>query len=174
MKHSFKFAMLVAAVVAFVGCSKEQSSFNVEDIPGSAKIEGTLTYDAGWRKISNSGSSYSNFEEYVRDAADVRVTVKILNSQLSNRGASDGYTTYETKTNASGEFSVTVPALDKGTRVEVVASPFYAGYYERKYDDYGRYYIASENVLYKVSSFNTSVIPNDIVRWDAQFTKSTY
>lgn len=164
--------MLVSAIVAFVGCSKEQSSFNVEDIPGSATIEGTLTYDAGYRKISGSSNSYYNWEQYEEEAANVRVTVKIANSQLSNHGASDGYATYETKTNYEGKFSLNVPALDKGTSVTISATPFYADYHERKQDG-GDYYVSSERVLFGRSSTNRTVYPNDVAQWKVKLTKAS-
>lgn len=157
---SFKFAMLSMVLVALVGCSKEQSSFNVEDIPGKAKVMGTLTYMAGQDKEGKA---------VVRDAANVRVAALVYNEDL--KAGSEGFTTYETETNVKGQFTVEVPALDKGVRVKVVADPFFGSY--STLVDLDKGIVAESEVLYKINPIEVQVIPNDIESWDGQFTTST-
>ena len=156
MKHlGFKFAMLSMVLVALVGCSKEQSSFNVEDVPGKAKVMGTLTYHAGY---DQQGS------KIVRDAANIRVAVLVTNDDL--KSGSEGCTTYETVTDLKGKYSIEVPALDGGVNVEIIPDPFFESYSEVVNN-----IVSQEEVLYKVTPESRRVIPNDIQVWNGEYSK---
>ena len=163
MKHlTFKFAVLSLAVTAMVGCSKEQSSLNIEDIPGKAKVMGTFTYDAG--------QSYTNgvYAQQIKGAASVRVKAQISNSSIKSN--STGYTTYETTTDESGNYSIEIPAVPNGTNVEIIADPFFATYSEVTGVNNNTPEIKSEEVLFKVQSTNVSIRPDDIKIYDAIYS----
>ena len=153
--------MLSLAVMAMASCSKEQSSFNIEDVPGKAKIMGTLSYDAG--------QSYIN-EEYaqlIQGAAGVRVKAQISNSSFKSN--STGYTTYETKTDENGNYTIEVPAVPDGTSVEIIADPFFATYSEVVGIENNKAQIENREELFKVSSTNVYMRPDDIEIYDAMY-----
>lgn len=161
MKHlGFKFAMLSMALVALVGCSKEQSSFNIEDVSGKAKVMGTLTYLAGVDREN---------KPIVREATNVRVAVLVENGSLKN--GSEGYTTYETVTNSQGQYTIEVPALDNGVNVKIIPDPFFGKF--STLVDKAKGIVVESEVLYKVSPWTATVIPNDIEVWDGKFINTT-
>ena len=142
-----------------VGCSKEQSSFNIEDVPGKAKVMGTFTYDAG--------QSYTNgvYVQQIKGAAGVRVKAQISNSSIKSN--STGYTTYETTTDENGNYSIEIPAVPNGTNVEIIADPFFATYSEVTGVNNNIPEIKSEEVLFKAQSTDVSIRPDDIKIYDA-------
>ena len=164
MKYtSFKFATLALAIVALTGCQKEQSSFNIEDVPGEAKIMGTLAYDAG--------QGYNNgiHTQIIKAAANVRVVAIVDNSTII--GSATSKTVYETKTDASGNYTITVPAHYNGeVSVEVSAYPFFDNYSKVIDVENGAPQIEVENVLFKLAPKTVSVTPNDIEINDGTFT----
>ena len=165
MRHlSFKFAMLSLALMAMVGCSKEQSSLEIQDIPGKAKILGSFSYDAG--------QGYSNgvYVQLIKPAANVKVVVKVDNSSLSPNGKATGYTYYETTTDEQGAYEVQVPAVDKGTIVMVAPEPFFETYTKVVSVDNGTPVSEKEEKLYKISPETRNVTPNDIQIFDAKYT----
>ena len=164
MKHtSFKFATLALAIVALTGCQKEQSSFNIEDVPGEAKIMGTLAYDAG------QGYSNGTYTQIIKAAANVRVVALVDNSTII--GTATGKTVYETKTDEKGNYTITVPAHYNGAvSVEVSADPFFDNYSEVIDVENGAPQIEVENVLFKLAPKTVSVTPNDIEISDGTFT----
>ena len=119
MKTIFKSAMLLAsALVVFSSCLKEQTALSIEDIPGSAKVMGILTY--------NKGQAYEGgkFIELKEVAAGVEVIVKVHNERLSPKGNATGTTDYATTTKEDGSFEVIVPAVDRGVTYEIFAPSF--------------------------------------------------
>ena len=164
MKNSsFKFATLALALVALTGCQKEQSSFNIEDVPGEAKIMGTLAYDAG------QGYQNGTYTQIIKAAADVRVVAVVDNSTI--QGTATGKTVYETKTDANGNYTITVPAHYNGAvSVEVSADPFFDNYSKVIDVENGAPQIETENVLFKLPTKTVSVTPNDIEIGDGTFT----
>lgn len=127
MKKFFDFkvaSMLAICALMFAGCAKEQSSMNIEDIPGRAKIIGYLSYD--------SGQAYMNGEyvQRIQPAANKTVYVRVKNSSLSLKGNADGYTVFQATTDEKGAFSVEIPATDSGVSVEVQPETFTGVYTE--------------------------------------------
>lgn len=119
MKTIFKVAMLLAsALVMFSSCLKEQTALEIEDIPGTAKVMGVLTY--------NEGQAYEDgkFVELKKVAAGVEVIVKVDNASLSPTGNATGTTDYSATTDENGAFEVIVPAVDKGVDYEIFAPSF--------------------------------------------------
>ena len=164
MKNSsFKFATLALALVALTGCQKEQSSFDIEDVPGEAKIMGTLAYDAG------QGYQNGTYTQIIKAAADVRVVAVVDNSTIQSTAT--GKTVYETKTDANGNYTITVPAHYNGAvSVEVSADPFIDNYSKVIDVENGAPQIETENVLFKLPTKTVSVTPNDIEIGDGTFT----
>lgn len=127
MKTIFKSAMLIAsALVVFSSCLKEQTALSIEDIPGTAKVMGTLTY--------NEGQAYEGgkFVELKKVAAGVEVVVKVFNDDLTPADESSddpnvsvtGYTDYSTITDENGAFEIEVPAVDNGVKYKIFAPSF--------------------------------------------------
>ena len=164
MKNSsFKFATLALALVALTGCQKEQSSFDIEDVPGEAKIMGTLAYDAG------QGYQNGTYTQIIKAAANVRVVAVVDNSTI--HATATGKTVYETKTDANGNYTITVPAHYNGeVSVEVSADPFFDNYSKVIDVENGAPQIETENVLFKLPTKTVSVTPNDIEIGDGTFT----
>lgn len=164
MKHtSFKFATLALAIVALTGCQKEQSSFDIEDVPGEAKIMGTLAYDAG------QGYSNGTYTQIIKAAANVRVVALVDNSTII--GTATGKTVYETKTDANGNYTITVPAHYNGAvSVEVSADPFFDNYSEVIDVENGAPQFETKNVVFKLEPKTVSVTPNDVEISDGTFT----
>lgn len=165
MKHStFKFAMLSLAIIALASCSKEQSSLNIEDVPGKAKIMGTLAYDAG------QGFTNGAHTQLIKGAANVRVVAKVSNASIVS--TSKGYTIYETQTDENGNYTIEVPAdYDGGVNATIIADPFWATYSEVVEVEGDTPEIKTEEVLFKLpDSPELNVTPNDIEIHDATFT----
>ena len=154
--------MLSLAVVAMIGCSEEQSAFNIEDIPGKAKIMGTFTYDAG--------QSYTSgvYAQQIKGASGVLVKAQISNSSI--KGNSTGYTIYETTTDQEGNYSIEIPAVLSGTSVEIIAVPFFATYSEVVGVNNNIPEIKDQEVLFKAQSKTETVKPDDIKIYDAIYS----
>ncbi len=155
-QFTFKFVMLALAIVAMVGCSKEQSSFDMEDLTGRAEIVGKLTYNAGTHK---------GYSTNTLDASNVRVVARVLNSSI--KSGTSGYSTYEATTNYNGEYSIKIPTTynTSGVTVELSAVSFFGTYYVNG--------VAEENqVLYELSGTTLyNVKPNDVKAYNGCFTK---
>lgn len=123
MKTIVKASMLFAsALVMFSSCLKEQTSLEIEDIPGVAKVMGVVTY--------NEGQAYEGgkFVELKKPAANVELIVKVDNSTLSPNGQASGTTDYSTTTKEDGSFEVVVPAVDNGVTYTLFAPSFQGVY----------------------------------------------
>ena len=166
MKYlTFKFAMLSLAIIALVGCSKEQSSLNIEDIPGKAKILGSFSFDAG------QGYSNGKYIRLIKPAANVKVVVKVSNASLSPNGNAEGYTYYETTTSDNGTYEVEIPAVDDGTTIKIAPYPFFATYSKVVSVENNTPVFEKEERLYKIDEETRSVNPNDIQIFDAQYSE---
>lgn len=164
MKNSsFKFATLALALVALTGCQKEQSSFDIEDVPGEAKIMGTLAYDAG------QGYQNGTYTQIIKAAANVRVVAVVDNSTI--HATATGKTVYETKTDANGNYTITVPAHYNGeVSVKVSADPFFDNYSKVIDVENGAPQFETKNVVFKLEPKTVSVTPNDVEIGDGTFT----
>jgi hypothetical protein len=167
MKNLFlKFASLMSALLILTACTPEQSSFDVEEIPGKAKIMGTLSYDAG--------QSYSNgkYVQLFKPAANVKVYVKVSNASLSPNGKATGYTYYETTTNAEGVYQIEVPAVEVNgaTTVKIAPEAFMATYSKVVSVNNNVPVYEKEEVLFKIAEETRTVVPNDIQIFDKQYT----
>lgn len=119
MKTIVKASMLFAsAMVMFSSCLKEQTTLEIEDIPGVAKVMGVLTY--------SEGQAYEGgqFVELKKPAANVELIVKVDNASLSPNGQASGTTDYSTMTKEDGSFEVIIPAVDRGVSYTLFAPSF--------------------------------------------------
>lgn len=106
---------LLFVTLFFTACSDEQSSLNVEDIPTNAKIVGTLCYDAGYNSVNGVNV------RLIKPAANVKVYAEVDNSSYKN--GSNGYTRFETTTNARGEYEFVLPVVNT-TDVKIIGESF--------------------------------------------------
>ncbi len=108
-------AVIAIATMAFTSCSKDQTSFSIDDIQGKARIKGTVFYSEG---TNNRG------DEIIKMATNTTILVKIDNSYLSPIGNAEGTTTFETVTNGKGEYEIEIPVLEKGALVTIQPQAF--------------------------------------------------
>lgn len=145
----------------FVGCAKEQSSFNVEDIPGRATIVGSFYYDAGQGYSSVS----KEYVQYVKPLANHTVYAQVSITLDSNSKSGD--VVYETTTNANGEFEISVPATLKGVEVNVYPKPFRGQHSVVVGVENNVPTIEAKDVVYKNDKKKYTLFPNDIQFHDA-------
>ena len=168
MKTIFKSAMLLAsALVVFSSCLKEQTALSIEDIPGSAKVMGILTY--------NKGQAYEGgkFIELKEVAAGVEVIVKVHNKTLSPNGNATGTTDYATTTKEDGSFEVIVPAVDGGVSYEIFAPSFqdtYKSLSERSWKDGEPVFDESEGVYELSKTGSMTLKPGSVAVENAVYT----
>lgn len=168
MKTIFKSAMLLAsALVVFSSCLKEQTALSIEDIPGSAKVMGILTF--------NKGQAYEGgkFIELKEVAAGVEVIVKVDNASLSPNGNATGTTDYATTTNEDGSFEVIVPAVDGGVSYEIFAPSFqdtYKSLSERSWKDGEPVFDESEGVYELSKAGSMTLKPGSVAVENAVYT----
>lgn len=168
MKTIFKSAMLLAsALVVFSSCLKEQTALSIEDIPGTAKVMGILTF--------NKGQAYEGgkFVELKEAAAGVEVIVKVDNAKLSPNGNATGTTDYAATTKEDGSFEVIVPAVDKGVTYEIFAPSFqdtYKSLSERSWKD-GEPVFDEKDGVYELSKSGSMTLkPGSVAVENAVYT----
>lgn len=156
MKTIFKAAMLLASVlVLFSSCLREQSSLTIEDIPGSAKVTGTLVV---WKGTDFVDGKFVSLKE---PKANTEVTIKVSNGSFANGGS--GTTDYTATTNDEGYFECVIPAVDKGVEFSVSAPAFVEDFLKVKGGKDGVPEIEKIGGVYAVDKTATySVQPGDI------------
>lgn len=96
---------LLAALA--IGCTEEQSSLEISDMPGKATIQGLVAYSEG--TILENGK----FQELVKPAAGKQVDILLSNADYQSTAS--GKTLYKTiKTDANGRFALQVPVPVSG------------------------------------------------------------
>lgn len=103
--------LLASCAVLFTACEKEQTSFEVGDIPGRATVVGLLTYSQG------QGFEDGKYVELYKNAAGVTVQVEVNNSDY--KANSTGKTTYSATTGEDGKFSISFPATANGVETTI-------------------------------------------------------
>ncbi|WP_283389581.1 hypothetical protein [Barnesiella viscericola] len=168
MKHLCKissWAIGLLAVATLVGCSKEQSELSIGDIQGKATIVGSLSY--------NKGQAFSNnqFSELLSPAAGVKVSIKVSNASLDPNGSAQGYTTYETTTDAEGKYSIEIPAVDN---TNIIISPAsFMGTRTLVVDwENNAPVMETEEVVYNINGIQATVSPGEILVKDQMYSYS--
>lgn len=160
--NGLKTLMIVAiAAVAFSSCSEDQTSLSINDIKGTAKLIGSFTYDDGQATTTSSSSSTTS----EKPAANVKVVVYISNASLDPKSDATGYTTYETTTDAKGEYEIVIPAVETGTNITIQAAPFEGKHYYSSNSSSSSSSSAPvvKEGVYSVIYITGSVKPNDII-----------
>lgn len=168
MKKFIGIAMLmVSAFCVLPSCNKEQTGLSIDDIPGKAKITGTLYIDYGQAYVDGKVVSRKV------PAADIEVIVKLDNSDISS--GSRGYTDYKVRTNGNGEYAVDIPAVDEGVDV-TVTSPDLLGIrsYLKTFEN-GNMIFDDNKGVFSFSKTLSSVKPGNVKILDGvfSFTSST-
>ena len=167
MKTIFKAAMLLAsALVVFSSCLKEQTSLDIEKIPGTAKVTGTLVIWEGTDFVDG------KFVSLKKPSANTEVTVRVHNDSFTTGGA-DGMTDYTAVTNEEGKFECVIPAVDAGVTFSISAPSFVADFKKVKGVKDGAPEIENLAGVYSVDKSTTyKVTPGDIKDVYVEYTHS--
>ena len=116
-----KYFLVAAAALMIVGCTKEQSEFNSNDLNNEAlphgTVVGTVKYDAGAYKDANGVI----FEEHFVPAAGKQVKIEVGNGSYVS--GSTGNQTFLADIDEEGKFSFTLPLGINATNVKVSVVP---------------------------------------------------
>lgn len=159
--NGLKTLMIVAiAALAFSSCSEDQTSLSINDIPGKAKIIGSFTYNDNQAVSSTLPSATS-----VKPVMNMKVYVMISNKSLDPKDNAKGYTTYETTTDANGEYTIEIPAVETGTSVTIQGAPFEGKYYTTSSTTTttGSNPVVTKDGVYEVNTITINAKPNDII-----------
>lgn len=160
-------AVIAIATMAFTSCSKEQTSLSIDDIQGKARIKGTLTY--------SEGTEYKNGEsnKIIKAATNTTIWVKISNASLSPNGQIPGYTTFETVTDAKGEYEIEVPVSESiyGTEIRMQPQPFIGKYKKISNDNwnYNRPTYETIEGVFETDEISFNARPNQIIFKDIEY-----
>lgn len=135
-----KWAAFAATGLLFLGaCSEDQSTFNVENVPGRCQIEGVIKYNEG-TTIENDHFAYN-----YKPAAGLEVTVTIQNSVY---GDLKGKSTFTAVTDAEGKYSIEIPAPTSNAEVNISTADF-RGVRTFVTREDNKVVTKSENVIYR-------------------------
>lgn len=95
-------AAFAMAAAMLASCSEEQSTFNIENVPGRCTLEGKIVY--------NQGTTYENgkFVYDYKPAANIAVTVTVNNREYNSSLEGESY--FTTVTDENGAYSIEIPA----------------------------------------------------------------
>lgn len=135
-----KLAAIAATGILFLGsCSEDQSTFNVENVPGRCQIEGVVKYNEG-TTIENGHFAYN-----YKPASDLEVTITIQNSEYGDLA---GKSTFTTVTDAEGKYSIEIPAPASNAIVNITTADF-RGVRTFVAQEDNNVITKSENVIYR-------------------------
>ena len=157
-------AILFATML--VGCNKpkEQTSVDINDFTEKATIMGKLSYDEG------QSLEGSNYVTTMKPAADITITAVVANSEYSATASGSGNLTFTTKTDAEGNFELSIPVTNSGVSVKLKATSF-AGKYRSIVDvKNGQAVYSYEDVIYSIEEKNLTLEPNDVEFVDGTFS----
>lgn len=109
-------ALSAAAVALMTACSEDQSSFNIDNVPGRCVIEGNIVY--------NQGTTYEDgkFVYNYKPASNLAVNVTVSNSDYDENLT--GETVFTTVTDENGNYSIEIPAPAKTISATVTTADF--------------------------------------------------
>lgn len=166
MKTIFKAAMLLAsALVVFSSCLKEQTSLDIEKIPGTAKVTGTLVIWEGTDFVDG------KFVSLKKPSANTEVTVRVHNKSFITGGVAEGMTDYTAVTNEEGKFECVIPAVDAGVTFSISAPSYVADFKTVKGVKDGAPEIENHPGVYSIDKSTTyTVTPGDIMDVYVEYT----
>lgn len=160
--HGFKAIAAFAMVAAlFASCSEDQTSFDVDSIPGKAKIIGSLAYSEG------TDLKDGKFNEIIKPAANKKVVFEIPNSSLSPNSPAVGNSTFTTTTNAEGKFEISLPVVTEAT-VTIKPADFTGSFSLVLVKD-NKAVVDTFNVVNRVPSEQITIQPNQIFFADMRY-----
>ncbi len=130
MKRKIFCGAAMLAVLALVGCKKEQSQFTLDNIEQKATISGTVVYQSNLVGQASEEVALSG----------VRVAAKVDYNQYSDDAK--GVKQFEVETDSAGQFSISIPTGSKSIKatlhIDVVKTAqdgktIYLGEYDRNY-----------------------------------------
>ncbi|WP_308756792.1 hypothetical protein [uncultured Bacteroides sp.] len=153
---------IAIVTVALSSCSEDQTSLSINDIQGKATIIGSFVYNDGQTYSSSTTTPVSPD----KPAMNVKMYVKIENSSLSPNNNAQGYTTFETSTDANGEYEIEIPAVENGVEVSIQAESFIGKKYSTTSGGttgIGNSVLTKEGVYEAAPIQLSGVKPNDII-----------
>ena len=109
----------------FASCSEDQTSLNINSLPGKAKIIGSLTYSEG-TTLTEGGQ----FVELIKPAANKEIIFTIPNEAYTGNAESKGNSVFKTKTDANGKYEIEIPAsIVKATPISIQPVDFTGNFY---------------------------------------------
>ncbi|WP_455590988.1 hypothetical protein [Bacteroides sp.] len=159
---------IAAAMVAMLGtsCSEDQTSMNLEDIPGQAVVSGYLTSNAGEEYVNNTR------QNKIIIAAAEEVLISVNNSTLVPNA--QGVTTYKVTTDSQGKFSQTIP-VTLSTQVTITPLPYDGKSYSVESvpatDPTGSttYTTKTKNAIFECAPITVTLNPGESVIKDMQY-----
>ncbi len=166
LHKSLSFVALVLAMTAFTNCTKHQTSLSIEDIKGEVTIIGNISYSEGQDFVDGA------FIENYRPAADKIVYVKVSNASLSPNGNSVGYTTFDVKTDAEGNYEIKVPAVEGTTGTDIIISTEkFIGTFQKLVDwKNAAPVFEKEEVVFTAAEKTVNLKPGDIEVYNAVYS----
>ena len=115
----FGAAALVAFILFGASCAnQEQSEFNMDSVKQQVTISATVTYSTG---VDVNATSYSIVNS--KPAAGRRVFIEVPFAQYSN-AAAPGNKIFETVTDETGKFTITIPTKSTGVNATIRMEEF--------------------------------------------------
>lgn len=160
---------IAATFVAILGtsCSEDQTSMNIEDIPGQAVVSGYLTSDAGTEYVDNKSQAK------IIITANQKVLISVDNSTLVPNA--QGVTTYEVTTDSQGKFSQTVP-VTSNTQITITPAPYESkSYYVELVSSTdptnpsSTYTTKTKNAIFECNPITVTLNPGESVIKDMQY-----
>lgn len=119
------FVGILALTCSLASCNdEEQSSLNIDDIPGKATVIGHVSYNAGYEKFNDGWKDY----QYV-PAKGKKVFFYMQFSSLD--ASNSGSKVYETITDNNGDYTIELPANNEGIEYSIKLESFEATKTER-------------------------------------------
>ena len=150
-------ALAISALVAFSSCLKEQSSLTIDDIPGKAKVTGTLVIYEGTDYVDG------NFVSLKKPAANTEVTAKIDNGSFTS-GGGRGTTDFTVQTDENGYFEIVIPAVSGGVRFMMSAPPFKGDFKVVKGSKDGEVVVENQPGVYSINTSETYFVEPGQIR----------
>lgn len=149
-----KFAAFAAlGLLSLASCSEDQSTFNVEDVPGRCLIQGVIKYNEG-TTIENGHFCYN-----YKPASNLEVVVTVNNSTYGNL---QGSSTFVTTTDEEGNYKLEIPVPATKTVNASISTADFRGVRTVIESENNQIVTATEDVIYRGLD-NVSVHGNGIV-----------
>ncbi len=148
-----KFLLAALAALVLVGCQHEQSELNFADIKSQASISGKVFYALAEECDTLEAGA-------IVPAANADVVVAIAISEY--RGTGDGIKQYPAKTNANGEYLITIPIGEDAIDVEVEVRAYHP------VSD-GAFYTADSKFVYDVKAGDVKQVDDIMLKENVDY-----